>query len=164
MDLYNLIAQKGGQLLEDGSMWLDFVSKDGTKIIRQIAQKNGNTSIDVFEKATAQPISAYRKVIKPSGNAYTTKVYNYIKQAGKIFSTQKLETPNSFMMTNFSVNNTGKIQPKGEFFSAAQGQVKKGNITHFPVGTNSINTTDPKIRTHVTTFNKLFGAVERQIF
>ncbi|MBR2068897.1 MAG: hypothetical protein IJ877_03960 [Candidatus Gastranaerophilales bacterium] len=164
MDLYNAILNKGGQILQDGSAWVDFISKDGTKIIRQIAQKNGTSSIDIFEKATAQPIQAYRKVMKPKEGAYTTKVYNYIKQAGKIFSIQKLQTPQSFMMTKFDTGSTGKIVPKGEFFSSAQGQVKKGAVTYFPVGVNNINTSDSKIKLPVTTFNKMFGAVERQIF
>jgi len=47
-DLYTTILKSGGQILQDGSAWKDFASKDGGKIIRQIAQKNGTGRISAY--------------------------------------------------------------------------------------------------------------------
>ena len=162
MDLYSTIINQGGKLLQDGSAWRDIVSKDGSKIIRQIAQKNGTSAIDVFQK-NGQVFFSYRKEIRPDGKSYLTKAFHYIKQNGQIQSVLKLDQDGSFMQTLFKTNNKGQIKPLGKFMSKAQDQIRKTDVTFFPpVG--KVNPNDSKLKLFVDTFNKMFGKQESKIF
>ena len=163
-DLYTTILKSGGQILQDGSAWRDFVSKDGSKIIRQIAQKNGTSAIDIFQKSDGKLIQSFRKTIEPDGKSYITKCFNYIKQNGLIQSVLQFEKPESFMQSLFKTGNTGKIKPQGDFFSKAETQIKRGKVTFFPIGKGSINSNSPNLSLYTNTFNKLFGRQESNIF
>ena len=166
MDFYTAILNKGGKIIQDGSAWRDILSEDGTKIIRQIAQKNGGCAIDVFQKTDEKNIPliySFRKIIKPDGKSYFTKSFNYKELKGQIQSVLKLEKEGSFMQTLIKTNQAGQINPSGDFFSKAENQIKKGKVTFFPIG-NKINPNNPAISVFTNTFNKLFGKLESKIF
>jgi len=163
-NLYTSIMKAGGQILQDGSAWRDITNKDGSKIIRQIAQKNGTSAIDVFQKSDGRLVKSLRKTIEPDGRSYTTKCFNYIKQEGFIQSVLKFEKAGACMQSLFEAGNTGKIKPQGNFFSKAETQIKRGKVTFFPIGKGSINSNNPILSLYANTFNKLFGRQESSIF
>ena len=163
MDLYSTILKNGGKWLNDGSAWRDIVSKDGTKVIRQIAKAGGECAIDVFQKSDNTVISSFRKTMKPDGVSFLIKSFNYTKGAGTIQSVLKLENKSSFMQTLFKTDAAGKIKPSGDFLSKAEDQIKRGKVTFFPIG-NKIDSMNQGLVQYTKTFNKLFGKQESNIF
>ena len=126
-------------------------------------KKNGTSAIDIYEKSNGQLIQCFRKTIKPDGQSYITKSFNYAKNCGLIQSVLKFkDKSSSFMQTLFKTNETGKIRPTGDFFSVAEKQIKKGKVTYFPIGNKISSNSGLNLYTEV--FNKNFGQQESSVF
>ena len=154
MDLYSLILKNGGQLIQDGWAVRDILSKDGSKIIRQFAQKNGTYAHDVFDRVTGTTLSWCRKTAREDGS-FLSRVYDAtgLKQ---FFAVQKIgeKGSGSFMGALF---NSGIKNKKGDFIYCVNKEVlRKGPVTYMPPG-KTIMPKDTKLLSRTNAFISQFG-------
>ncbi len=153
MDIYSFVAKNGGQILQDGRVVRQLLSKDGTRVINQFVQKDGSFIMQTFDKANNM-LMHHEKNLRADGS-FLSKVINYMTGKTQIFAVQRLEEKGSFMSALFK--NTNQPIKEGEFLNVISGNIsKKGNISLNPVNCGIVSK-DNSIYMRTNIFNSKFG-------